>query len=166
MIHSDAIDLVGMDYASCTFSESRVGSTDVLTVTDGSNVANLTFDNFNSALFFSSDGHGGTLITDPPAGAGINQSALASLGGSGDDEFVFQPGMGEQTIANFNPHHDTIEFDHFTNVQSIQELQSLVTNDAHGNAMIDLGHHDSVTLTGVTPTELQQVIQAGHILLH
>jgi hypothetical protein len=164
--HSDAIDLVGMDYGSCTFSEAHNGSTDVLTVSDGSNVAKLTFDNFNSALFFSSDGHGGTLVTDPPADAGVNPAASVSLGGAGNDNFVFHPGTGAETIANFNPQQDTIELNHFTDVQTVQELQSLIANDAHGNAMIDLGHHDSITLTGVTTSELQQVIQAGHVLLH
>src|SRR5262249_17053772 len=79
--HSEAIDLVGMDYNSCTFSEAHNGSTDVLTVSDGSNVTNLAFDNFDSALFFSSDGHGGTLVTDPPAGASVNQVATVSFGG-------------------------------------------------------------------------------------
>lgn len=51
-------------------------------------------------------------------------------------------------------------------VQTIQELQSLITTDAHGDAVIDLGHHDSVTLQGVTTQQLQQVVQAGHVLLH
>ena len=59
-----------------------------------------------------------------------------------------------------------IELDQFANAQTVQELQSLITPDAHGNAVIDFGHHDSVTLTGVTTPELQQAIQAGHVLLH
>jgi hypothetical protein len=164
--HSDAIDLVGMDYGSCTFSEAHNGSTDVLTVSDGSNIANLTFDNFNSTLFFSSDGHGGTLVTDPTVDAGVNSTASVSLGGPGNDNFVFHPGMGAEEIANFNPQQDTIELDHFANAQTVQELQSLVATDVHGNAMIDLGHHDSITLPGVATTELQQVIQTGHVLLH
>src|SRR5262249_812596 len=129
-VHSDAVDLVGMDYSSCTFSQTHNGSTDVLTVSDGSNVTNLTFDNFNDALSFSSDGHGGTLVTDPAPDAAANQTV--SVGGPGNDHFVFRPGAGAETIANFNPQQDTIELDHFTNAQTVQELQSLVTNDAHG----------------------------------
>lgn len=244
--HSDAIDLIGMNYGSCTFSEAQSGSADVLTVSDGSNVANLTFDNFNGALCFAPDGNGGTVITDPPAasssvteavisvpdiesnnaytesvkpdgsnyvgdvslgsvtqsdgsasvdfgfslsndqinlapgqsltqsysvslvdaqnpGADVNQTVSVSIGGPGDDNFVFQPGIGAETILNFNPQQDTIELDHFANVQTVQ---SLITTDVHGDALINLGHNDSVTLVGVTPAELQQVAQAGHVLLH
>ena len=79
---------------------------------------------------------------------------------------MFAPGIGAETVTNFNWQQDTIELDQFANAQSVQELQSLVTTDTHGDAVINLGHNDSVTLTGTTTTELQHVIQAGHILLH
>ncbi|MGN6749317.1 MAG: beta strand repeat-containing protein, partial [Xanthobacteraceae bacterium] len=94
------------------------------------------------------------------------QTISVSIGGPGADNFVFTPGIGADTIVNFNPQQDTIEFDHFANVQTVQELQSLITTDAHDNAVIDLGHNDSVTLQGVTTQQLQQVIQEGHVLLH
>jgi hypothetical protein len=86
------------------------------------------------------------------------------LGGPGNDTFVFQPGMGGETIANFNPQQDTLSFDHFTAAQTAQELQSLIMTDTQGEAVINLGHNDSVTLTGVTPAQLQQAIQAGQVL--
>ncbi len=105
-----------------------------------------------------------------------------SIGGAGNDNFVFAPGIGADTIVNFNPQHNTIELDHFTNAQTIQELQSLITSDAHGDAIINLaslittdvhgdavinlGHNDSITLANTTTTQLQQAIQAGHVLLH
>src|SRR5262249_52014839 len=76
--HSDAIDVCGMDYGSCTFSQVHNGSTDLLTVSDGSTIANLTFDNFNGALSFAADGHGGTLVTDPPASAPATAEAVIS----------------------------------------------------------------------------------------
>jgi adhesin HecA-like repeat protein len=98
--------------------------------------------------------------------ASLNQTVAVSIGGPGNDNFVFAPGMGADTILNFNPGHDTIEFDHFTNAQTIQELQSLITADVHGDAIINLGHNDSVTLANTTTTQLQQAIQAGHVLLH
>jgi hypothetical protein len=79
---------------------------------------------------------------------------------------VITPGIGADTIVNFNPQQDSIELDHFTNAQTIQELQSLVTTDAHGDAVIALGHNDSITLEGVSTQQLQQVVQAGHVLLH
>jgi hypothetical protein len=86
--------------------------------------------------------------------------------GSDGDHFVFTSGVGAETVTNFNWQQDTIELDQFANAQTVQELQSLITTDAHGDAIINLGHNDSVTLTGTTTNELQQVIQAGHILLH
>ena len=95
-----------------------------------------------------------------------NQTVSVSIGGPGNDHFVFAPGIGADTITNFNPQQDTIELDHFANAQTIQELQSFITTDAHGDALINLGHNDSIVLAGVTTPQLQQIIQAGHILLH
>jgi Ca2+-binding RTX toxin-like protein len=100
------------------------------------------------------------------AEANVNQMVSVSVGGPGNDNFVFKPGIGADTIVNFNPHNDTIELDHFANVQSVQELASLITADVHGNAVIDLGNHDSITLANTTSAQLQQAIQAGHVLLH
>jgi hypothetical protein len=48
----------------------------------------------------------------------------------------------------------------------VQELQSLISPDRHGDAVIDLGNHDSITLAGVTTTQLQQAIHASHVLVH
>ena len=96
----------------------------------------------------------------------INQTVSVTVGGPGNDHFVFAPGVGADTVTNFNPQQDTLEFDHFANAQTVQELQSLITTDVHGDAVINLGHNDSVTLPGVTDTQLQHVIQIGHVLLH
>ena len=264
--HSDTIDLVGINYNSSGFAETYNSATGLLTVTDGTNSASITFDDFNATLDFASDSDGGTLITDPPAtssspvqidpetavlsaatadgangsltiadashsdtpsasfapdgtnylgdfslnqatvsdghatvswefdfdnqqvtlapgqtltqsynvtvanaqnpAANVNQTISVSIGGPGNDHFVFAPGIGADTITNFNPQHDTIELDHFAAAQNVQELAALVTTDVHGDAVINLGHNDSITLPGVTDTQLQQVIQAGHVLLH
>jgi hypothetical protein len=79
---------------------------------------------------------------------------------------VFAPGIGAETVANFNPQQDTLEFNNFVNVQTVQELQALISTDEHGDAVIDLGHNDRITVAGVTDSQLQQVIHAGHVLLH
>jgi hypothetical protein len=99
-------------------------------------------------------------------GADVSQKVSVSIGGPGSDNFVFTTGMGADSIVNFDPQQDTIELDHFASAQTVQQLQSLVTSDVHGDAVINLGHSDSITLSGVTTSELQQVIQAGHVLLH
>ncbi|WP_426442221.1 hypothetical protein [Bradyrhizobium genosp. P] len=65
--HSDVIDVAGIDRDSAGFTESYKSSSGVLTLSDGIHSASLTFDNFNGTFNFSSDGHGGTLIMDPPA---------------------------------------------------------------------------------------------------
>src|SRR5262249_32891524 len=81
----------------------------------------------------------GASITDAGEPAlSHSQTASVSIGGPGAENFVFAPGIGADTIVNFNPQQDSIEFDHFADVQSIQELQSLITNDGHGDAVIDL----------------------------
>jgi hypothetical protein len=94
----------------------------------------------------------------------VHQTASVSVGGPGNDNFVFQPGIGADTIVNFNPQIDTIELDHFANVQSTQQLATLVTTDTHGNAVIDLGHSDSITLPNVNSAQLQAALQnAVHV---
>ena len=144
---------------------------------------------------FAEDANGtGTLITDPPGLESSATVSLVSseptstaltetsnletqqpapqpeqnafIAGSDGDHFVFAPGIGSETVANFNWQQDTMELDHFTDAQTIQQLQSLVSADSHGDAVIDLGHNDSVTFQGVSTQQLQQVIQEGHVLLH
>jgi hypothetical protein len=66
----------------------------------------------------------------------------------------------------YNPQQETIELDHFAGAQTVQELQSLISTELHGDAVINLGHNDSITLAAVTVPEIQQLIQAGHVLLH
>jgi hypothetical protein len=94
------------------------------------------------------------------------QNGSVAIGGPGGDHFVFASSIGAETLSNGNAQQDTIELDQSAHAQTIQELQSLITTDAHGDALINLGHHDSVTPIGTTTPELQQLIQAGHVLLH
>ena len=114
----------------------------------------------DDTFVFAQEGSG-TVIYDPLASLGTGPgSGLVSIGGPGNDQFVFHPGIGADTIVNFNPQADTIELDHFANIQTIQELASLITTDAHGDAVIDLGHHDSITLPGMNAAQLQAVLQS------
>jgi hypothetical protein len=101
-----------------------------------------------------SDGQGSTL----------NETASISIGGPGADNFIFHPGIGADTIVNFNASgSDTIELDNFANIKNVQQLASLITTDAHGNAVIELGHDDSITLPGVTANYLHTHL---HSLVH
>jgi hypothetical protein len=150
--HSDVIDLAGIDFNSAGFHQSYAGG--VLTVSDGTHSANLTFSNFSDTFVFNTDGNGGTLVFDPPASPAAAPNAAAELG----HNFVFRPGMGAETIGTFDPGHDTIELDRFANAQTMDQLNSLITTDGHNNAVINLGHNDTVTLTGMNPQQLQAAL--------
>ena len=158
--HSDAIDLEGINYNSSSFSETYDAAKGLLTVTDGSHSASLTFDNFDGTLSFASDGNGGTLITDPPATRSSSPSPSVSVGGPGNDNFVFQPGIGADTSPTSTRRSIRIELDHFANVQNVQQLAALIGTDAHGDAVVELGHNDSITLPGVTQSYLQAHLQS------
>ena len=69
-------------------------------------------------------------------------------------------GVGADTIVNFNPKADTIELDQFANVQSVEQLASLITADAHGAATIELGHNDSITIPGISQSYLQAHLES------
>ncbi len=43
-----------------------------------------------------------------------------TVGGPGNDNFVFAPGVGADTVLNFNPQQDTIELDHFAAAQTLR----------------------------------------------
>ena len=142
-----------------------------VSVNDGNAMVSWEFDFANDQITFAP---GETVtqsydvaVTDAnnPA-ANTSQTVAVSIGGPGNDNFVFAPGVGADTVVNFNPQQDTVELNGFSNAQTVLELQALITTDAHGNAVIDLGHHDSVTLANTTAAQVQQAIQAGHVLLH
>jgi hypothetical protein len=89
----------------------------------------------------------------------VHQTVSVSIGGPGSDNFVFAKGIGADTIVNFDAQHDSIDLSHFDNIQSMQQLASMTTTNAHGDAVIDLGNHDSITIAGLTAAQLQQVMQ-------
>jgi Ca2+-binding RTX toxin-like protein len=81
------------------------------------------------------------------------------FGGNGADKFLFDHGTGQDTVADFVSGSDKLDlsafgFADFTAVQA-------ATHDVGGNAVIDLGGGDSVTLTGVTSSQLQ----SGDVIL-
>ena len=64
--HSDVIDVVGIDFLSANFEEKYDQSSGILSVSDGKQNASFAFVDFKGVFTFTSDGHGGTLIMDPP----------------------------------------------------------------------------------------------------
>ena len=75
--HSDTVDLVGIDFNAAQFAETYNSATGLLSITDGTHSADITFDDFNATLDFVSDGNGGTLITDPPTSGSLGDMASA-----------------------------------------------------------------------------------------
>lgn len=95
-------------------------------------------------------GTGGDVLT-----AGQGNDTL--IGGGGHDTFVFGSGGGRNVVMDFQ-HGDVLQIQQNINglhVTSAADLASHIGNDGHGNAVIDLGQGDSVTLIGVKPEELQ-----------
>ncbi|MGY3695006.1 VCBS repeat-containing protein [Bradyrhizobium sp. USDA 3240] len=88
---------------------------------------------------------------DPDVLIGGNGDTLT--GGPGPDTFLFRPNFGTNVIADFNVTNDAIQFDKsiFANVS---DVLNHTTNTAAG-AIINNGHGDTITLTGITLAQLQ-----------
>jgi hypothetical protein len=101
-VHSDVIDLTGINFDSSHFHESYNAATGVLSVSDGAHGASLTFDNFNATFEFASDGNGGTDIFDPPATGSHGSSSVTPVSNVkhgmnlGNDQFR----LSENHLAN------------------------------------------------------------------
>jgi hypothetical protein len=108
--HSDTIDLVGINYESAGFAETYNSSAGVLALTDGVHGASFKFEGFNGALNFASDGHGGTLITDPPPQAKPGEGPV----GGNSEQFVFKAfaaNAGPERMDDFRPGQSKIGSD-------------------------------------------------------
>ena len=73
----DTIDLAGINAANATISYSGDNSPGTLTVSDGTHTANIALaGNYTSSNFTAyNDGHGGTMIIDPPSPVGTGFDA-------------------------------------------------------------------------------------------
>jgi hypothetical protein len=133
-------------------------------------LANFTIEN---------DGTGHTLIVDPPvannqSGCGqlvgaivirdpgpvpnstIIASALdqALTGSASGDNFVFNfAGVGHTTITDFHPDADIIQFRNPVFASALAALNATY-DDGHGNAVIAIDAHHTITLDGVLKAQL------------
>ena len=186
---SDGIDLAGFDSAHTAISPVIGTSQTVLTITDENHtVANGTAEvitllgNYTNSTFnFSSDGHGGVTIVDPPApttSAGtidvlagsmtvasitsinvpvivmVDQPNQTISGVGSQDTFVFNfDNVGQATVNNFHADTDVLDVKapQFANLQAVMDATH---DDGHGNAVVTLDAHDSITLTGVNKAQL------------
>jgi hypothetical protein len=56
-----------------------------------------------------------SLETQLPAPQAEQDTAIAGTDG---DHFAFAPGIGTETVTNFNWQQDTLELDHFANAET------------------------------------------------
>jgi hypothetical protein len=116
-------------------------------------------------------------VADHHADGTINsasQSVSVTIAGPGNDSFVFHSGVGLDTIVNAGG-SDTIELDGFSSVTSNNQLAALLhdaqtgqpqslfqpVNGGH-DTQINLGNHDSITLTDVHIADLH----ASDFIIH
>jgi fibronectin-binding autotransporter adhesin len=161
---SDQIDLKGINYSSGLFSETYNPTNETLSVSDGANSTVLHFTGTYQAANFSfqSDGNGGTIVYDPPVSG--NPPATSTIAASApnqtltgnavSDTFAFNfANVGNATVTNFHADTDVIQFNSrlFANVQA---ALNATHDDGHGNTVIALDAHDTITLSGVVKAQL------------
>jgi hypothetical protein len=169
---SDIIDLKGLAYTGSGISVA-IGTTQTV-ITVGTSVVTLAGNYTGHSFVFSSDGSGGTQFHDPPATtsnpavssvimndpgpatdtvvASAPNQTLTGLGAS--DTFVFNFGsVGNTTVANFHPETDLLQFKSSI-FASAQDILNATHVDGHGNAVIVIDTHDSITLDGVARAQL------------
>jgi VCBS repeat-containing protein len=104
----------------------------------------------------------------------ITQPVTVTIAGPGNDGFVFHPGVGTDVIVNATS-ANTIELDGFSSVTSHSQLASLLAEAQAGQSqsmfqsengghdtLINLGNHDSITLTNVHLADLH----ASNFIIH
>jgi VCBS repeat-containing protein len=143
--------------------------------TDTSTLSIVVFDpgmNYLSGKNTTLNGSNGKNVLDGSAGGDVligGNGADVLIGGNGDtltggngpDTFLFRPKFGTDTITDFDVHNDTIQFD-----KSIFQLVSDIaahTSDSAAGAVINDGHGDSITLTGVRAAQLAAHPSVFHI---
>jgi hypothetical protein len=126
---SDQIDLLNMSYnGSIQTSTTYNSSTGVLSVNNGSIVDPLNFvGGYSLANFkFAADGHGGTIVYDPP----ITSPAPSTVGVSASsDNFVFASDPGHAAISQYKP-GTNVQPDH-TGYANTNPLEA-IRGDEHG----------------------------------
>lgn len=134
---SDEVELTGV--WTTTSDLTGTGGNLVVNLTEGSKTATLTFADFSGTLNISNNGSE-TFIFDPPA---TNSGAPVSIGGPGNDNFIFHPSLGADS-GNSHALDDAAELERLSAAQA-QHWSPLIGNDAHADA-IEFVHHSDGTM--------------------
>jgi FecR protein len=159
--NSDLIDLKDIGFSSLTgvtYTENvdHLGGT--LTLSDGTDTATIKFAGSYSidSFHFASDGHGGTLIVDPPTGPTL-------VGTNGQDQFAFTNSTlpVQSTIIDFELGQDKIDLQKFANIQSFGDLG--ITQQG-ADTLVTLDDHQSIRLKNLVAGSLHasDFIVANH----
>ncbi|MBP0116216.1 beta strand repeat-containing protein, partial [Bradyrhizobium vignae] len=73
---------------------------------------------------------------------------------SGNDLLVLAQPIGHDVVYNFDAMHDQIDLIDYATFTSFADVQAHTVSDASGNAVIELGEGQSITLQGLDPTSL------------
>ncbi len=89
-------------------------------------------------------------------GGGSGNDVLT--GGSGNDIFAFGGGGGQDLVLDFTKGEDILLIARNINGLDISAPEDLVDRviDLNGNAMIDLGNGDTITLMNVSASDIQE----------
>jgi hypothetical protein len=161
---SDAIDLAGINFNSGHFTQSYDTTTGVMSVSDGTHSATLTFQGFagdDSNFTFATDGNGGTLILDPPTsqGAGASNTPAAKpapleLG----DSFHFQPNSGAPANnGGFDHGPGATGQGTFTHMPTGEHWTQQGGSDGH-SPIGDAAHDNHMPAIGTTPAQFQAML--------
>jgi hypothetical protein len=181
LAHSDQIDLADINHHSASFNESFNSVTDTLTVSDGTNTAVVHFAGTVGNLNFADDGSlvggvagtSGTIVYDPPGntptvgpivmhdpGPAVSTNIVATgpnqtfAGFSASDNYVFNfAGIGHAEVTDFHPQSDFLQLKTsiFANASAVLNATQ---DDGHGNAVITIDAHDTITLAGISKVQL------------
>jgi Legume lectin domain/FecR protein len=127
----DLASVLGSDTAYVGFSAATGGSVSTQTI------SNFTF-------------------TPPPASSTVVASAPNQIlsGFAAADTFVFNfAGVGNTTVTDFHPATDTLQFGSAI-FASAQAALNATTDDGHGDTVIAIDGHDTITLNGVLKAQL------------
>jgi VCBS repeat-containing protein len=156
--HSDAIDLKDIAFDSnMTFTYDDNSGTDTggtLTISESGNIIDsLTFANgeyITESFNLSSDGSGGTLITDPPTSTATTAAATPSSfdgtdalsRGLSGNNIITSGGNGDALIGGDG--HDTFVFNAIANSQEGVPHFDSISNFTHNSDHIDLAAIDGL----------------------
>jgi hypothetical protein len=172
------IDLSDIAFGAGTtlaYSPNGDNSGGILTVSDGLHAQSLALlgQYMTSSFVKASDGHGGTLILDPPAPVTIANGAAFEIGSASSDAVTFAGGTGTLrldqsqsftgTVAGFGS-HDQINLGDIAYSDVTRTLDYWMSTDSSGGTLTvsDGAHTASLTLLGQYAASSFGMASDGH----